>query len=633
MNSLEGPPSSKSTDSKLGPPGETPAEDRPAMSGTVNGPPPDAFSYAATPQTQGPPSASAPSRTSTSKTLAPPPVEVSTTEFIPEVSPQPGKELTLFLQYKSKIKKIVLPDGSNDLSMAKLQLAFIEKFAWNTHNNGVELPEIYIQDSISGVRHELDDLSDVKDRSVLVLNIEPLDEIKKHFDESIGNIRKLVEGVKSSVDGQQIALSQVSDRQQDSAKDLARLAAAPTTPRSTSSQINGSARSPIASESALREVSTLRRDLAIMRQTLTSFTRSVQTSMAAIRNKADAVKAKAVDVSIPTFDGDSGRAYVNNGKKTLGDDSDTLVNRVDDLQDIVEDLRKDVVNRGVRPLARQLEAANKDIKEGTKELKKMQEYVKREKPIWTKIWEKELELVCTDREFLTMQEDLIADLEDDLEKANQTMNLVEQATRQQNNQASTPGSASALPLRGQPRNIPTIDTGDVDPHKAKDGVLGQVRALQPNHEDRLEAIERAEKARLRELEGRQRDAAFKRELASFVDEGKLKKSGGVDEAERIRLQKDERAMKDEFEDQQKRKAERAKARAEERARLAAAAQTAATRSPSYDEGEGDGREGSGEEGEEEEEMEDAQEENEGTPAKKDEPPPGVCKLSPSSTGL
>lgn len=69
-------------------------------------------------------------------------------QFVPEQSPQPGKELTLFLQYKTKVKKFVLADGYTDLSVARLQLAFIEKFAWNTHNNGVDLPEIYIQDPI-----------------------------------------------------------------------------------------------------------------------------------------------------------------------------------------------------------------------------------------------------------------------------------------------------------------------------------------------------------------------------------------------------------------------------------------------------------------------------------------------------
>jgi hypothetical protein len=104
----------------------------------------------------------------------------------------------------------------------------------------------------------------------------------------------------------------------------------------------------------------------------------------------------------------------------------------------------------------------------------------------------------------------------------------------------------------------------VDPRKAKDGVLGEVRALQPNHEGRLEAIERAEKARQRELESR-KEGEFKKELGTFVEEGKLKKSGGVEEAERLRKAKDERIRREVWERQNA----RAKAVAEREAAAAA----------------------------------------------------------------
>ena len=580
--------------------------DRPPLSGTVNGPPPDSLtSYDAHSAGQSNEN-SRPFISQSSATVAQPqPAEQveGQEQFVPEHSPQPGRELTLFLQYKSKIKKVLLPGGSNDISIPRLQLDFIEKFAWNTQNNGADLPEIYIQDSVSGVRHELEDLSDIKDRSVLVLNVEPLDEVKRHIDEGLGGLRKLVEGVRSQLDGQQLALSQVSDRQQYAAKEVARIAtAAPA--RSGSVQVNAPVRSIPATAASMQDVQTLRRDLAVMRQTVSSFTTNVQSSVAAIRAKAETVKAKAVDIVVPVLEGDSGRAYVNKGKKVLGDDSDGIVNKVDDLQDMVEDLRKDVVTRGVRPLARQLEVASKDISDATKELKKMQDYVKREKPIWTKIWEKELELVCNDREFLTMQEELLADLEDDLEKATQTMTLVEQATKQQNLQAASP-SAQPSSLRSHLRTFPNIDNADIDPTKAKDGVLGQVKALQPNHESRIEAIERAERARQRELESRGRDAAFKKELGSFVEESKLKKSGGVEEAERLRRAKDERALRGEWEEQQRRKAERLRKREEDRARQAQAAQTAAD-DPTSEGGGDDDEQGQGDDGEGPDEMHDAE---------------------------
>ncbi|KAK2750815.1 Bud site selection protein 6 [Onygenales sp. PD_40] len=467
-------------------------------------------------------------------------------QFTPESSPPPGKELTLFLQYKSKIKKYVLPEGYSELTIGRLQLAFIEKFAWNTHSNGADLPEIYIQDPVSGVRHELEDLSDVKDRSVLVLNVEALDEVKKHFDEGVGGIRRLIEGVREIVDGQGTSIQRLSERQLEASKEMSRLATArpqalPTKPMSSGGPVSGNG-------DQIAELQSIRRDLATLRQTYTNFTSDISASMSSIRSKAGSVKSAATEMTVPSYEGDAGRARVNAGKKELADESERIVARVDDLQDLVEDLRKDVVTRGVRPLPRQLEAVGRDISAVTKELKKMQEFLKREKPIWTKIWEKELQLVCEERDQLTMQEDLAVDLEDDLEKAAQTFALVEQATKEQSLH-STPGPQG---LRNASRNFPVDET--MDPMKAKDHLLGEVRALQPNHEDRVEAIERAEKARQKELENR-RVGLFQKELGKFVEEGKLKKSGGVEEAERMRKVKDDRIRKEVWERQQGRNGE------------------------------------------------------------------------------
>ncbi|KAJ6004196.1 hypothetical protein N7522_005841 [Penicillium canescens] len=496
--------------------------------------------------------------------------------------PSPGKELTLFLQYKSKIKKYVLPDGIAELTIGRLQLAFIEKFAWNTHDNGVDLPEIYIQDPISGIRHELEDLTDVKDRSVLVLNVDNLDEVKKHFDDGLGSVRLLVEGVKEALSGQGNAIQRVSERQLEAAKEMARLAAAP--PATSKSTVTGTNLNAVVagSGSQLAELQSLRRDLAVLRQTYSNFTADINSSMSAVRAKAGKVKTAAEVVTIPSYEGDAGRARVNTGKKELAGESERLVARVDDLQDLVEDLRKDVVTRGVRPLPRQLEGVSRDISTVMKEIKKMQDFLGREKPIWTKIWEKELQLVCEERDQLTMQEDLAADLQDDLEKATQTFALVEQATKEQVMSNGTGGGAARAPSRTL-----GIDP-TVDPMKAKDGVLGEVRALQPNHESRLEAIERAEKARAKELETR-RIGLFQKELGAFVEEGKLKKSGGFEETERLRTAKDDRIRKEVWERQQARNIEMARLEAEAIA-AQAGQNTEATAEAESEGGDGDAQE-------------------------------------------
>lgn len=458
-----------------------------------------------------------------------------------------GKELTLFLQYKTKVRKFLLPGGHSDLSIARLQLGFIEKFAWNTHHNGVDLPEIYIQDPVSGVRHELEELSDVKDGSVLVLNIEALDEVKRHIDEGLSGIKNMVEGIRTAVDDQQATIKRVSDCQQDTVKEISRI----QTSMQTSSRDNNAEllsgnfkNNPkkVNTSAQQREVQAIRRDLAVIRQTYSVFQSDVQNSMNFLRKTAENIKAAAVKTSLPDMNGDSGRCYVNIGKKGLDEDSDNLVARVDDLQDMVEDLRKDVVLRGVRPLPRQLESVGRDISQATMGLKKMQDFLKRERPIWTKIWEKELERVCKDREDLTLVEDLIVDLEDDLSKASQTFALVKEATKEQ--LKDPPGSTSAV--RAISRGLTQITASD--PISAKEEVLDEVRALQPNHKNRLEAIERAEKLRHKELE-RRRKGEFERELSSFVEEGKLKKSGGFEEVERARQVKDQKIRTEVWESQ------------------------------------------------------------------------------------
>ncbi|TLD24832.1 hypothetical protein PspLS_05673 [Pyricularia sp. CBS 133598] len=537
---------------------------QPETSATLRGPPTDDFPVGVpddgdlTPQ---------PSRTNakdyTSVEKEPTTVTTTTPEkkSMGEQSPTATKELTIFLQYKSKVKKFVLPSGYSGLTLGRLQLAFIEKFSWNTHNNGADLPEIYIQDPVSGVRHELEDLADIKDRTVLVLNVEALDEVKRHIDEGLNSIKTIVKEVKQNVDDHSTALQRVSDRQQEAAKEIARLAAAPpqapmTPPAEHSPRSSATTSAPAVSRrpnpSELSEIRNLRRDLAVLRQTYSHFQSEIEGSMASLRTKANNVKVAAAKASMPDTEGGGGQAYVIKGRKQLNTDSDRLVTQVDDLQDIVEDLRKDVVTRGVRPRPRQLETVAKEISQLTIELKKMEEYMKREKPVWTRIWEKELEEVCQGREELRIMEELMIDLQDDLEKASETFALVEQATKEQLKDAGAGNAAGPIGpgvLRQFSRGLENIgNNAFVDPSAAKEGVLGEVRALQPNHENRLEAIERAEKLRQKELETRKGNALTK-EITAFVGEGKLKKSGGFEEVERARKAMDDKIRREVWERQ------------------------------------------------------------------------------------
>lgn len=494
--------------------------------------------------------------------ISPPPKPESRRNSSP---PPPTKELTLFLQLGRSIKKVVLADGVDALSLASFRLLFISKFNYSPPS-GEDFPEIYLQDPVSGVRYELEDLRDVKDRAVLCLNIEVLDEVKRHIDDGIGGLKKLVDGLRGSVEGQSLQITRVAERQEEAAKKIAELSvatpvAAPvalSTPQSPFSSSSALGTVPKQDNTAqLIELRDLRKDLAVLRQVYSTFVADINTSMTTIKTKASAVKSVAAQ---PSLGPNEGRTYVENGKKTLGTDADALVNRVDDLQDTVEDLRKDVVQRGVRPLARNLNQVKKEIAQARTELKKMADYIKQEKPVFRRVWEKEVELVCQEQDFFNMQENLIEDLQDDLDKAAQTFQLVEQCTEQQFKNNAVNGTGAP---RSSSRNFPVglvHPDEKLDPSEAKDSILSEVRALQPNHESRLEAIERAEKLRQKELESRVPE--FQKELGEFVEENKLKKAGGVDEVERLRTVRDEKVRKEVWE-RKKQMEEEERAREEE----------------------------------------------------------------------
>ena len=65
------------------------------------------------------------------------------------------------------VKKI---EYDGDISIPALRILFTEKFQYNPGMD--DFPNIYIRDPNIGVFYELEDLSEIKDKSVLALNIE-----------------------------------------------------------------------------------------------------------------------------------------------------------------------------------------------------------------------------------------------------------------------------------------------------------------------------------------------------------------------------------------------------------------------------------------------------------------------------
>lgn len=82
-------------------------------------------------------------------------------------SPPANRPFTVFLQLESQVRKAEFEPG---MTLAALRILFVEKFAYNPGLDN--FPDIYIRDPTSQVMYELEDINEVKEKSLLSLNIE-----------------------------------------------------------------------------------------------------------------------------------------------------------------------------------------------------------------------------------------------------------------------------------------------------------------------------------------------------------------------------------------------------------------------------------------------------------------------------
>lgn len=468
-----------------------------------------------------------------------------------------GSVLSLFLRLGNATKKV--KSDASDMNINALRLLFISTF--NYSPGGDDFPSIYIRDNASGVEYELEEshLSDIHDGTVLVLHEEEEKEKEKEKEKS-DDIQGILEHVKAIT----FALNQQREEIGDLKLMVEKTPAAPSaaafgagsqgpsvvkatepvvkTPIIAPPEVSQAKLStiapaptpaPIADKDLLKakaaDMHALKHELAVIRQLKDSSFTLWKTSM---KDISDTI-GKLRDYSSLPAAGDNSRAFMEMANKKVSTDSDALLTRADDLQDVIEALRKDVAQRGVRAEPGQLVVVTKEMKTCNTELTALETYINSQKSVWKKVWERELETICEEQQFFKLQEELMADLREDLASAASTLALVEQCSNEQlKSAAKNTHKAVLLP-------VPTESAQDI-----KEGLLSSVLALKPDHESRIEAIERSERLRKFELESRV--DKFEKELGEFVGENKLKPSGGVAEAEKQRLEREQRVWREQF---------------------------------------------------------------------------------------
>ncbi|GAA5961258.1 hypothetical protein JCM3765_002887 [Sporobolomyces pararoseus] len=504
---------------------------------------------------------------------------------------------SIFLQIGRDVKKARLDIGPPTIQ--SLRQLFVEKFQYNPGISG--WPEIYLKDPEAGVSYELEDLEEVVQGSVLSLNIDTVEQVKQHIDQGMTSLAQDIKELRShvfsmrrlSVSANSLANStnhpallspeppsaaspslrpSPSEAQfQDAAQRVLRMKrlgsiasaapeekekesnevkssesqeekeeAVPTTPvtPTTPTQSTGEIVSSLKSQHA--EVQNLRREIGVLRQVYVDFTSQTKEMFSAVRIQNSRVHHLA-STKLSTD-----RAFVEAGTAKLESESTNLVVKVDELQDTVEQLREDTV-KGVRPRPQQLNEMASQLKKATETREKLVEWLKEVKPNWSQKWSEELSKILGEQKAVETQETLLNELCDDLDDVAGVFNKIQAVAKQLKPGSSTGGGSLASSLGGGVggggpvgnRNLRELGGGDSQ--EGLSTVLLEVKALQPDPAKRLEAIAKAERQRELSLQNKTDD--FADELGEFVGLGKLKKSGGIEETERLRQARSEATLK------------------------------------------------------------------------------------------
>ncbi|CDK27206.1 unnamed protein product [Kuraishia capsulata CBS 1993] len=408
---------------------------------------------------------------------------------------------TIFLKIGSRVRKTSYEPVRN---VEDLKMLFIEVFGYSPGSDS--FPDVYIQDTHTGVSYELEEkyLDEIKEGSILSITPKSSDESyhADGFDQKISALTEKVDLLQKSV------IAEIG-----SIKDLPPVSQ-PQEKREISS-----------SPEILKKIADLQHQVTIARQIASANKKSMTVSLNKLLGKFGDFQETSALAANSADD-----VYLENSLVNLSNEASEMVQKTDIIQDTLEQFKKDITQRRICPSPKQIEMLRRDMENTRSEVLKLSEFLEKETPNWHKIWQVGLSKVLEGKDLLKMQTEVIQDLKDDLASADDIFDTIEKCSEQM---IKTKKSNVALNL---PLPEPGQSISDV-----KNAVLSEVAALQPKHEERVAAIERAERIRERQKD-LERDE-FSEELSGVVEGNKLKKSGGIEETERVRRLKDEQNLK------------------------------------------------------------------------------------------
>jgi hypothetical protein len=227
------------------------------------------------------------------------------------------------------------------------------------------------------------------------------------------------------------------------------------------------------------------------------------------------------------------RGLLDNGRAQLEKETSKLIMKGDEVQDAIDLLKRDVASGKTTLSSLQHIFITKSLKEVNDERDKIVRWINEVQPSWKTMWSGELAIIVQEQQSLKSHEAMLNDLQLDLVEASRVFEVIQQVSKEQ---GGLNGGRASRPLR----EVVVSRSDSLNGTAGEGDFFQEVQGLNPEHR-RLQAI--AESERRREVKNANRSDELTDELEAFVSAGRLKQSGGIEEAERLRQIRSEATLK------------------------------------------------------------------------------------------
>lgn len=255
-----------------------------------------------------------------------------------------------------------------------------------------------------------------------------------------------------------------------------------------------------------------------------------------LQSVIDELRAQSKSSGVLAVDGkaNASRGLLDNGRAQLEKETSELIMKGDEVQDAIDLLKRDVASGKTTLSSLQHIFITKSLKEVNDERDKIVRWINEVQPSWKTMWSGELAIIVQEQQSLKSHEAMLNDLQLDLIEASRVFEVIQQVSKEQ--QGGLNGGRASRPLR----EVVVSRSNSLNGTAGEGDFFQEVQGLNPEHR-RLQAI--AESERRREVKNANRSDELTDELEAFVSAGRLKQSGGIEEAERLRQIRSEATLK------------------------------------------------------------------------------------------